>query len=336
VGNASRALSLFESLEDRRLMAADLTGSLNFKAGAYKTGDIVSGSFTIQNAGSSTVTASFNIAVHLSTDKTYGNADDLSVINIPVSTDIPGHLTASFTADAPLPAIVPGTAYYVAIKIDSQNKVSESNESNNYIISDLAPIQVVNSSGALPVIGTDNADKIIVSKAPGVITVEMNGTKTNYSTSKVTTVIVLPGAGDDSVTIGNGITGDYVYGGDGNDTIVGGDGVDSLSGGANKDRLYGAQGKDVLRGNGGNDALFGQDGVDRLFGGTGNDWLDGGSSNDRLQGDSDADTMYGQSGNDHFFAKADGGKDSLIGGSGTDDAQRDAGLDIVNTSETLT
>jgi len=335
VGNASRAHSLIESLESRQLMSADLTGSLNFKPGAYKAGDIISGGFTIQNAGSSTVTSSFNIAIHLSTDRTYGNADDLSIVNIPVSTDIPGHLSATFTADAPLPNIVPGTAYYVAIKIDSANKVAESNESNNYIITDLAAIQIVDASGALPVLGTDNADKIVVSKAPGVITVEINGTKTNYSTNKVTTVVVLPGAGDDSVTIGNGITHDYVYGGDGNDTIVGGDGDDSLSGGANKDRLYGAQGNDVLRGNGGNDALFGQDGVDRLFGGTGNDWLDGGSSNDRLQGDSDADTMYGQSGNDHFFAKNDGGKDSLIGGSGTDDAQRDS-TDIVNTIETLT
>ncbi|HTL28371.1 MAG TPA: calcium-binding protein [Tepidisphaeraceae bacterium] len=315
-------------------MSADLTGSLSFKPGAYKTGDIVSGSFTLQNLGSSTITSSFNVAIHLSTDKTYGNADDLSLANIPVSTDIPGHLSVNFSADAPLPAIAPGTAYYVAIKLDSANKVAESNESNNYLITDLAAIQVVNSSGALPVIGTDNADKIIVSKAPGVITVEMNGTKTNYSTNVVTTVIVLSGAGDDSVTIGNGITNDYVYGGDGNDTIVGGDGVDTLSGGANKDRLYGAQGNDVLRGNGGNDALFGQDGVDRLFGGTGNDWLDGGSSNDRLQGDSDNDTMYGQSGNDHFFAKADGGIDSLIGGSGTDDAQRDSG-DIVNSIEVL-
>lgn len=335
MGNASRSSDLIETLEDRRLMSADLTGSLNFKAGAYKPGDIVNGSFTLQNAGTSTVTSSFNIAVHLSTDRTYGNADDLSVVNIPVTTDIPGHVSATFSAQAPLPNIVPGTAYYVAIKIDSSNKVAESNESNNYIIGDLAAIQVVNSSGALPVLGTDNADKIIVSKAPGVITVEMNGVKTNYSTNTVTTVIVLSGAGDDSVTIGDGITGDYVYGGDGNDTIVGGNGDDSLSGGANKDRIYGAQGNDVLRGNGGNDALFGQDGVDRLFGGTGNDWLDGGSSNDRLQGDSDQDTMYGQSGNDHFFAKGDGAVDSLIGGSGTDDAQRDSN-DIVNTIETLT
>jgi Ca2+-binding RTX toxin-like protein len=317
-------------------MAADLSTSLSFASGAYKPGDIVNGSFTLQNLGSSTITSSFNVAVHLSTDRTYGNADDLSVANIPVSTDLPGHFSIKIDAQAPLPSIVPGTAYYVAIKVDSANKVAESNESNNYSITSLAAIQVVDGAGALPVLGTDAADKIIVSKAPGVITVEMNGVKTNYSTSKVTTVVVLPGAGDDSVTIGNGITHDYVYGGDGNDTIVGGDGDDSLSGGANKDRIYGAQGNDVLRGNGGNDALFGQDGVDRLFGGTGNDWLDGGSSNDRLQGDSDADTMYGQSGNDHFFAKNDGGKDSLIGGSGTDDAQRDAGLDIVNTIETLT
>jgi Ca2+-binding RTX toxin-like protein len=315
-------------------MSADLTGSLSFKPGAYKTGDMVNGSFTLQNAGSSTVTTNFNVAVHLSTDRTYGNADDLSVINIPVTTDIPGHISATFTATAPLPAIAPGTAYYVAIKIDSANKVAESNESNNYIIGDLAAIQVVNSSGALPVLGTDNADKIVVSKAPGVITVEMNGVKTNYSTNTVTTVIVLSGAGDDSVTIGDGITNDYVYGGDGNDTIVGGNGNDSLSGGANKDRIYGAQGNDVLRGNGGNDALFGQDGIDRLFGGAGNDWLDGGSSNDRLQGDANNDTMYGQGGNDHFYAKADGGIDSLIGGSGTDDARRDAG-DIVNTIEIL-
>lgn len=334
MGNALRPQGLIERLEIRRLMAADLSTTLTFAPGAYSPGDMVSGSFTVRNSGTTTVTPTFNVSIHLSTDRIYGNADDLTLVNLPVSSDVPAGFSVKVDAVAPVPNVVPGTAYYVAVKIDSGNTVAESNENNNVTITDLAAIQIVNSSGVLPILGTDAADRITVSHAPGVITVDINGVKANYSTNKVTSVAVYSGAGDDYVTIGNGNTKSYVYGGDGNDTLIGGDGNDSLSGGANKDRIYGAQGNDDLRGNGGNDALFGQDGIDRLFGGDGNDWLDGGSSNDRLQGDAGNDTMYGQSGNDHFYAKADGGIDSLIGGSGTDDARVDAG-DIVNTIELL-
>src|SRR4051812_17459637 len=164
-------------------MAADLSTSLSFASGAYKTGDMVSGSFTVRNTGTSAVTPTFNVAVHLSTDKIYGNADDLTLVNVPVSTDIPAGISASINASAPMPNLVaPGTAYYVAVKIDSGNTVAESNENNNVTITDLAPIQILNSSGVLPILGTDAADTITISHTTSTVTVKINSSTTNYPT----------------------------------------------------------------------------------------------------------------------------------------------------------
>lgn len=332
---ASTLSDRIEQLELRRFLAADLSSTLNIQPGAYHPGDIISGSYTLRNNGPTTVTATFNIDIHLSKDRTYGNSDDLTVISVPVSADIPGNASFSFPASYPVPNLVGNQAYYVGIKVDSNNTVAESNEGNNLSFTDLAAIQILSDSGVLPIVGTDGDDSITVSHTSSTVTVKINDTVSNYSTSEVTSVACYSGDGNDTVIIGNGNTTSYVYGGYGNDTIYGGDGNDSLLGGANKDRIYGGNGNDALRGNGGNDALFGQSGIDRLYGGTGNDWLDGGSSNDRLQGDSDQDTLWGQSGNDHFFAQ-DGVFDSLIGGTGdADDAHYDHGLDFTNTIETL-
>ncbi|MUG32878.1 calcium-binding protein [Psychrobacter sanguinis] len=67
------------------------------------------------------------------------------------------------------------------------------------------------------------------------------------------------------------LSGNIVFGRDGDDTIQGTKGNNTLHGG---------EGNDVLYGLGGNDKLYGAEGDDRLDGGAGNDWLIGGIGND--------------------------------------------------------
>ncbi|MCC3345245.1 calcium-binding protein [Psychrobacter sanguinis] len=67
------------------------------------------------------------------------------------------------------------------------------------------------------------------------------------------------------------LTGNIVFGREGDDMITGTKGNNTLHGGEGNDTLYGLAG---------NDKLYGAEGDDRLDGGTGNDWLIGGLGND--------------------------------------------------------
>lgn len=67
------------------------------------------------------------------------------------------------------------------------------------------------------------------------------------------------------------LTGNIVFGREGDDMITGTKGNNTLHGGEGNDTLYGLAG---------NDKLYGAEGDDRLDGGSGNDWLIGGLGND--------------------------------------------------------
>jgi Ca2+-binding RTX toxin-like protein len=185
--------------------------------------------------------------------------------------------------------------------------------------------------------GTNNADTIDFNQTDGILALTENGKTRVFDSLSVTRIEAATGAGNDSVTLGSGVIGTYVNGGDGDDTLVGGDGNDTLSGGggrnvisgaAGDDRLSGANGRDFIVGGTGNDRLYGNgagdtldggDGIDRLFGASGNDSLLGGSSNDKLYGEAGDDTLIGGKGND-----------ILDGGDGIDLAIKDAGDTLVS------
>lgn len=82
---------------------------------------------------------------------------------------------------------------------------------------------------------------------------------------------------------------------------------------ADVEYVYGGSGNDTLGGNAYSNRLFGGNGNDVLTGGGGADVLDGGAGND---------VLYGR----------DGVRDTLLGGTGTDKAQRDA-IDTVASIE---
>jgi len=91
--------------------------------------------------------------------------------------------------------------------------------------------------------------------------------------------------------------------------------------------------KITVDGGAGNDTIFGGNGADTLLGGDGDDYLLGGAGNDDLFGDAGVDTLSGAGGNDRLFARA-GGADRLLGGAGTDSADKDDG-DLVSGVEAL-
>lgn len=327
--NHGKNLGLIESLEPRRMLTADLAASMSVTVKGYNPGDIIDGSFTLKNLGTSTIKTGFTVDFRLSNNTTYGDSDDQGDVQVPVSLHIPpGTYPVAVQVQIPVPINIKPGSYYIVGKVDSGNTVKETNENNNVFSTANLGAITINSGGPTMVEGTSAADTIIVSSSNGKIAVKINGKSTTYNGS----VSIDGGAGNDSITIGDGVSGISVNGGDGDDYIVDGDGSNTLSGGAGKDKIYGGEGNDRLNGNGGNDKLFGEGGADRLYGGDGNDYLDGGSSNDRLEGDAGDDTMYGQSGDDKFYAKDNTGHDQLFGGSGTDSAQTD-GLDTKSSIE---
>jgi Ca2+-binding RTX toxin-like protein len=151
------------------------------------------------------------------------------------------------------------------------------------------------------------------------------------------------GGGNDQISLGAG--NDYAFGGFGNDTLQGFAGNDRLYGGAGNDILSGNDGDDLLAGNAGNDQLTGGAGRDVLIGGTGADTVNGGADNDVVIGRSltnETSTQFNDA-NDvalaallaqwvattpaglftPFLGANDGVKDTLFGGSASDDFYAD-------------
>ncbi len=88
--------------------------------------------------------------------------------------------------------------------------------------------------------------------------------------------------------------------------------------------VIGTSGNDVLTGTREDDVICGLGGNDVLDAGGGDDLLDGGMGSDRLIGGAGDDTMLGGPGADRLLA-ADGFRDSVDGGPGTDSGHVDPG-----------
>jgi Ca2+-binding RTX toxin-like protein len=156
-------------------------------------------------------------------------------------------------------------------------------------------ITVFVNHGTLEIIGTPQADQILVTTDPGQPIGIFVGTGANQ---KLFAIIPAPvvhrieifgGAGNDTITLVHQVTDPVtnattrvgatlpaiIFGGAGNDTITGGAGNDTIHGGAGNDFISGGQGADLLFGGPGNDVIFGGPGKDTMHGGAGNDQLFG-------------------------------------------------------------
>jgi len=145
--------------------------------------------------------------------------------------------------------------------------------------------------------------------------------------SRVTTIRIFGGAGNDTITInipGNTRIKTILDGGTGNDTITGGDGSDTIVGGPGNDTLVGGRGNDTLRGGAGADSLVGGLGNDTLQGDAGSDTLRGGAGQNTLDGGAAIDTFYGSRANDRVRLAAG---EQLIGNESTNPLRQTDNLD---------
>ncbi len=164
----------------------------------------------------------------------------------------------------------------------------------------------------------------------GSITVSSTGVTISTSDTSVgSTDTIQTGNGNNTVFGGAG--GDSITGGTGNDVILGDFGTislangqlssvattdptvggnDTISGGANSDIIFGGAGADSITGDDGNDVILGDMGLVRVSGGLvnyvtttdtadgGNDTISGGSGDDIVLGGAGADSITGDDGND--------------------------------------
>jgi Ca2+-binding RTX toxin-like protein len=177
--------------------------------------------------------------------------------------------------------------------------------------------------GILTIFGTRRADEISLNAAfgsnPPSFGFHVND-RIVYGIAQalISKVVVLAGAGDDSVRVGPEADGPaftpefdpfnlplQVDGDFGNDTIIGGWGDDTLNGGQDDDEIAGALGNDVINGGIGNDTIRGNDGNDAIVGRDGVDSIDGGAGNDTVIGDDGNDVIFGGPGADHFESPTD-------------------------------
>ena len=164
--------------------------------------------------------------------------------------------------------------------------------------------------GVLTVSGTDAADQISITAVGTNYLVSVKTLRPNgrlkpilnnlVPISSVRAIVVLAGAGNDSVFTGPGVIGcwidggagnDMLVGGQGNDIILGGQGIDYIYGGAGDDLIYGQGGDDVIRSQGGNDTIVGGGGRNQMFGGGGNDvFYANNGAVDRVDGGADTNS----------------------------------------------
>jgi Ca2+-binding RTX toxin-like protein len=158
----------------------------------------------------------------------------------------------------------------------------------------------LNRKGTLLVYGTSKGENISVGirGRDGKFVARVGNLAVGFAPSRIKRIAIFAGAGNDVVTIGNGVKGAYAQGDDGADILNGGAGDDVLVGGLQPDQLFGFDGNDKLAGEGGNDYLLGGAGKDDLFGQGGHDTLSGAGGNDRLFGGGDSDRCLGGNGTD--------------------------------------
>lgn len=140
--------------------------------------------------------------------------------------------------------------------------------------------------------------------------------------------IIEGGAGNDMLNGGDGddiiqdsFGDDNIKGGAGNDVINAGAGIDLIIAGDGNDFVYAGIDEKETFGGEGNDYIFAGNGSNTVFGDGGDDWIDGGEQADLLQGDN----------GDPFQTSQILGNDVVIGGSGNDDYDMEAGDDIAVT-----
>jgi carbon monoxide dehydrogenase subunit G len=150
---------LFEALEERTLLAADVTATLTVPAltALASAGGTLSGSIVLTNTGTTAATG-FTYRVFLSADSIIGNEDDVELNPGGAVATLAGgpnansvHSTTVNLNAYAIPADVRPGAYFVITTLDTANVVSEgeAGEANNTVRT-VTPIIVLNGAAGSP------------------------------------------------------------------------------------------------------------------------------------------------------------------------------------------
>ncbi len=158
--NSSNAC--FEALEQRQLLAADLAASLSYTAGTYYPGmSIAAASLAELNIGRASegqdgTASGFTTRLVLSTDRIYGNDNDLELSIIAPSGDVvtPGAIARRDLA-LPITSEFAAGTYYLLAFIDSGAAITEESETNNLWVS--ANPDIVIARASVTVVATDQS-----------------------------------------------------------------------------------------------------------------------------------------------------------------------------------
>jgi hypothetical protein len=174
--------------------------------------------------------------------------------------------------------------------------------------------------GTLFVEGTRHNDEVVVHRNPAnrrELEVVHDG-QSEIIAGRVKRVVVVTGAGDDSVTLDRRVSvSSTLQGGDGDDSLSGGSGDDSLEGDAGDDSLVGGAGNDDMHGGDGTDDMEGDDGDDSIHGENGRDHVRGDHGDDSFDNNKEVEEGDNREDDQGHDLTDDHGGDT--GGNGTDD-----------------
>ncbi len=199
VGDDARVV--LEHLEDRALLAADLSGTFTFTPGTFAPGASISGGMlTIRNLGD-TPSDFVAVRVVLSTNNVFGDGDDrLLGVFLRDALSVGGESTTAETFV--IPTDVPVGSYHLLIGIDPDNQIVENNDANN-VIATLTPNVVVAGVPVFPdlsvTLGAISGSFLPGQEVAATLTVRNTGSAAadNFVTRIVLSINNVFGDGDD-------------------------------------------------------------------------------------------------------------------------------------------
>jgi GEVED domain/Secretion system C-terminal sorting domain/CARDB len=124
-----------EITEGNQLNLPDLTlANLNIQTPSVLQGQVLNYLIDIKNIGTGNATGNFTVKAYISTDNVL-SADDAQNGVIPTGNFAAGFSVSQVPGASNIPTTLPVGQYFLILKVDADNQITESNENNNTVIS---------------------------------------------------------------------------------------------------------------------------------------------------------------------------------------------------------
>jgi hypothetical protein len=113
----------------------DLTlANLNITNPALLPGAILNYKFDLKNIGNAAAAGNYNIKAYISTDNVLSN-NDIQDGTVPTGNLAAGQTITQTSGASTIPATLAAGQYFLILKVDADNQITESNEANNILVS---------------------------------------------------------------------------------------------------------------------------------------------------------------------------------------------------------